>query len=70
MEKEKNIIMMVKLYLKENIQKEKDGIEKNIIIIEWCMKEFKMKNLLIQLLFCLKIIKINNFIKYELGNYY
>ena len=61
---------MVKLYLKENIQKEKDWMEKNIIIIEWCMKEFKMKNLLIQLLFCLKIIKINNFIKYELGNYY
>ena len=45
-------------------------MEKNIIIIELCMKEFKMKNLLIQLLFCLKIIKINNFIKYELGNYY
>jgi len=31
MEKEKNIIVMVKYYLKENIYMEKNGMEKDII---------------------------------------
>ena len=34
MEKEKNIIMIVNYYLKDNIHMEKDGMEKDIIKME------------------------------------
>ena len=48
MEKEKNIIIMVKQNLKENIQMEKDGMELEKNIVDIIMKQYLMDNIYVE----------------------